>query len=484
MAPRMPKTVGRNLVLALVLGAAGCGRCSSTAPPAVELHALPACATATAFAAASAPTAAVPFTEGIRATPPWMDGNTRARIGAQTLVVPQPEQPAELFASLPPLAGDVGGGVVVCQVTAGRPLNDARFMRISAHLGGLPEVVHQAAAGASTATFSLPGVTLRKGERIALDVATMDGSCRLGPIAWWIPIPILNCDEATVRKETSAATFAGAMPLAMAAAGHKAECRALSRADVEARFLERLATADAWFPKLCGSLRVDGDKRALGWPSPATLPAGLIDTSPLHDVAAFVGWADPRVQARLGHAQAIRNDWASALGQWVAAEARKLPDSGSATKLLDAVQLRLASGLDCDAGAVGRYRPGDKPPPGQRGCVLSLEIENVTAQPLDLTTSNAGGLAGLSLRKGLIWRQVDLLLSSGETAGTSVATVMQEGKSQPQGATVQIAPGADVTVELAMGLTDAQVALQAPVILRLFHDDERYTETATFLRVR
>lgn len=535
----MRTSLARPAALALILGTAGCSStCSSSTPrPAAETHALPACTTHPTFAPVAAPASAVPFAASVAATPAWIDGDTRVGLAAQTRAVPQPADPAQLFASLAPFQGDLDGALLVCQVTATAPVPAARFLRVSARIGALPEIVHQGLEGAATVTFALPGVTLHKNDRLSLAVATLDASCRIGPLAWWIPIALVRCDETTVRSETSAAPFLAASPIPLSPitpATHKAECRALDRPALDARLTDLLTRADAWFPELCTSLHFDADKRDLGWPSnihsgaesatpappdpstqpppssqpspssaqPAPSPSSApsssssasaaapsaqpaIDSAALHEIAALVGWADPRVAARLARAQAIHDDWVAALGPWVAAEARKLPASGTApTKLLDAARLRFASGLDCDPRAVARYRVGDTPPAGLRACVLSLIIENTTAAPLDLTTSNSGGLAGLSLRKGLVFRQADLLFANGQTSGTSVAAVIAGGESQAQGAEVMIAPGASVTVELAAGLTDAQVALQAPVVLRLFHDDARLTERAILMRVR
>lgn len=212
----------------------------------------------------------------LKARPSWGRVDLLVR-GAPTLrYAPQHAQPLEVFLRASPLAGDVDRAFVICRA---QTFNKADTfagddLHLRATFGATPEVAADGPEDGNLGFVSAPLVTLRKGERINLEVFDRDV----------FELTLLS-RSTTTRKDG---------PLSIIDKGAAVECRELSGAALSGAVTIETAKADAAIATLARR-QLSGRTSDWDWP--------LVDLSRAHqttsDAAALVGWDDARVTKRV-----------------------------------------------------------------------------------------------------------------------------------------------------------------------------------------
>jgi len=462
--------------------------CSSSGgadPPEGQTVSLAACSSGTSFPGASAPAKPVSLAESAKSLPDWMASDTRVTVLGKPKGLPQIGGARAVFDGMGPVSADrFEGGLLACQVESNAAVGPDRFLKVSLQIGGMPEVTHQGKEKESGVLFTVPGVVLAKGEGITVRAALVDNACRVGPFAWWLPIPLPSCGEVTLSRAVATERFAGTFPVALSSKGFRAECRAMPRPAVEAALSKRLDDADAAFPRLCAALRLHSDHRQWGWPQSkaARQGHGEVDDTALLAAAGLVTWADPRITSRLTHYERIRTEWEGALGKWVAAETAKRTRGAEEGVRPKEVAALLPDGIACDAATSSKYRV-EPTPQGLVPCFVRLVVKNLGSSPLNIEHAASGESDGVWLG-GLAWRQMDIAFSTGHIARAALVAFVEGGKAEPGVKRLSIAGGGTAELVFAAAVREAEARGSAAALVRLFHDDEHGSEPATLFAAR
>jgi hypothetical protein len=176
----------------------------------------------------------------------------------------------------------------------------------------------------------------------------------------------------------------GALPIYLQDTNMDVECRAMRRPAVEEAASEQLDRLDAILKKAPKLLKPDPD--ALHW--------GYLDT-PLPEAqrqctrsAGYIGWDDPRVQARIERMAELERAWEDVAAASVQKTLAKLPAVGAETPV-DAWDLRvklLSAGCGAEAvkGLKGKEPTGHTDLVRKVNCALRLRVTNTGDQELPL----------------------------------------------------------------------------------------------------
>ncbi|MDF1561429.1 MAG: hypothetical protein P1V51_00195 [Deltaproteobacteria bacterium] len=274
--------------------------------------------------------------EGDRAGP---DARAAAELWDLAQAAPQPGGPLE-------------GALVACRAVGLDPKH--RFdwfgnpeILVELRLGTTPRAIRSSKT--ATRIFTIPGVRLKKGESLHLEIWDRD----------------LTDRELMVRREP---VFDGALPLKVHAPHGRLECAVVPAAEVERRAQAAASQVDTALGWLEGRDRTEGPDVDFGLPREAL---GEVHR-PLWSLAAYRGWDHPEVRPRTRRLEHWLTRWDLAASAHVVELLRRLPATGEWVAPDPAFALRVErwrcevpdrgrcpSGIDCD-----------------RDCTITLEVEN------------------------------------------------------------------------------------------------------------
>ncbi len=205
--------------------------------------------------------------------PEWLDREHAAWTGQRE---PQIEDPTRLYRAAGPSEGSLEGALVLCRVEAYEP-DHGRWdafaepdLRIAVTIGDRRTVVW-GSENASVHVFSIPGVHLRRGQRVTMSVVDRD----------------MTFDE---HIGTLRGRFEGSLPLAMRATHLEGECRVAPAALVERNLAASLGPAEGAVSAF-ESARPDLARADLARPSDIEARRRLLAA------AGWGGWREQRVRA-------------------------------------------------------------------------------------------------------------------------------------------------------------------------------------------
>jgi hypothetical protein len=229
---------------------------------------------------------------------------------------PQLEGAGSYFDLAPPAEGTALEGTLVCRLEIARTRSydglggaitrnyGAPDPTVTLHVGRRRFVV-QGPEDAWRFHFSVPNVTLRRRDRVAVRVVDRDVA---------VDDPVGD----------AAARFAGRLPIVLEGLAVSTECRRIDPAELERRLPRALANADSAIAHLTAA-QPSLDRDDLG--APGSGPA--LDA--LYDAAALVGWEHPEVARRRLAITAAEQTFARALAARLAEADAGAPDLGVAS---------------------------------------------------------------------------------------------------------------------------------------------------------
>lgn len=343
--------------------------------------AIAACALAAPIAA---PSRVAPTKESLARAPSGAYSRVRVGAGASARLVPQPAEPAALFARMaaPVQVGDAV--FVACQVEAIEPMNADETLELTTMIGGAPEVT------ARTSPFAITGVTLAAGQPLRIAGARTSSQCDWS-VSLPIPLPQKNCTSASKPLAPLSIALGATLPAKLGGPALRAECRGLDQAGVEREASGPLAAAEQRFGELCARMRIDASDPTWGWPEGSR--ADVVWSARVDEAASLLGFADPRIQSQIQRHAAAQTEWTSALGAWVRARGAEL-SAGAISEGEGGAKYRVSTPMGC---GVWPFAPADAVPLGQelpsgsRACWFDLEVQNGTQETMAVAET-AGGL--------------------------------------------------------------------------------------------
>lgn len=143
--------------------------------------------------------------------------------------------------------------------------------------------------------LSVPGVALHKGDPIRYDIA--GGRILTSTVAGHLDT-----------------TWQGEFPVVLGDDRDGLEVRAVTGAALDALIATRLSAFDQAFPKACAGAVIDPEATVPAWD-----PYVGVLNDHREDVAAIVGWTDPRLKARLDRLDRVSASWHASLAELEAA---------------------------------------------------------------------------------------------------------------------------------------------------------------------
>lgn len=353
-----PRPIARAcLVLFTAMTSSACGDCF---PPGPGDEAMPIAACPQKPAWPAAPPSAASFSEALLSRPRWARGARSATISFGATQDPiDVEQVADRDAEFEAASGDVTGSaaerpLVLCRVTG------SSGAQVFATLGAAV-VETSIPSGGSHGTFSVPGLALARGAT----VRAVETTSHVTDKCWRNPLLLgaTTCAVNQHKSTSNAASFQGSYPV-VAGGSPGLACRAMARETVERAVSNRLTGLEAALADACKHQATVGAAGG-GWRT-------LEDR--IEEVAAYVGWSDPRVAAALSARNAVQKGWVDAM------RARAV-SKGSAIDFGPSLpRLHMAGPLRCGPEARKRATEsgfifGDASPP----CTLELDAEAPSA---------------------------------------------------------------------------------------------------------
>ena len=254
-------------------------------------------------------------------------------------------------------------GVVVCRIHTTGNFDTFRGPDLSAtvRIGDAGPVGLRGPEDKWTMHFSLPLVTLAKGNRIRISVIDRDafGSDNVGSVS---------------------ARFDGELPIYLDATSMDVECRAMGRERLEEEVTSNLDVLTRTLKRAPRTFK----------PNPKLRDWGYARTNlrevrgQLTSLAGLVGWADVRVTARVEQLGNLDTRWDTLARASVAKKHKGLPPAGTGTVSPDnALEFRVAE-VQCSSKAARAHRPPFPHTDSVKGkCVLKLEVVNKGSEPVD-----------------------------------------------------------------------------------------------------
>lgn len=217
----------------------------------------------------------------LKARPAWARTDPTLRGSPTQKYAPQHAQPLDVFLRGSPLSGDVQRGFVICRAQTFNKADtfagdDVHFR---ATFGATPEVAVDGPEDGNLAFVSAPLVTLRKGDRVQLQVFDRD------------------VFELTLLSRQTLTRGDG--PLMAMDKGAAVECRELTGDTLRSAITGETAKADAAIAALSRK-QLSGATFDWGWPLLEIAQA----RNATNDAAALAGWDDARVAKRVAAADA------------------------------------------------------------------------------------------------------------------------------------------------------------------------------------
>ena len=387
----------------------------------------------------------------LAATPPEARSRTFVKTGGKEVPVPQDEKPDALFdAASGTVEADVlSGSMLVCRVTATTTVDKGLILRVSGSLPGVSRLESNGLKEASSVVFSLPGMAMKKGDRISLQGELVESKCTVGPLFLLLPLPVPHCNEHKTPVGSVSMVYEGRLPVTSSAQGLHAECRGWNSDGVESKLEEKVAGAKSDLNKLCNGFSIDAKSGSFGWSETSDTPI----TSGLMGAAALAGWADPRVKALLGYHNALRGEWTAELGKWVVGQAPKVPAPGQDIPWYDSLVAKTAGSIDCSKAAAAKYGEArDNTGNGESACILRLELK---------ITADAAGAP-----KELPTPDLHVVTPSGFIASAYRAEILVDGKAVDSAADVRLTNGVTVTDVRWVVLPKAEATSSEPLLAR------------------
>ncbi len=326
---------------------------------------------------------------------------------------------AEAWFAAAPAGGGFSDALVICKVTvdpghaprSGKEL----WSDVTVELGNTPTVLHSGSRGEAVHVLSVPRASLAQGDTFRVKATQRNKDC-----AWSLfVIGIPACWDQSASLGEAVASWDGG-PVVASDGGLQAECRAVPDSTVAAESERAADDADAAFRSVCADLGFQPGQTDLGRPGDAELD----------ELAAWIGWSDPKVVARSKRHGRLLSEWDAAAEEWAAGQ-------GSAalqTATVDGVSYE-ATSFVCGDEAIPTMTtvPPDDGSPDLIPCALELRIRNDRSEPL-VIESYRMDLGPVS--------DVAAVLASGRTAVMEFDAALQGG----EGAT--FASGESTTVRL------------------------------------
>lgn len=343
-------------------------------------------------------------------------------------------------------AGVIDDALVICQALySGRPdavpFYEAPDLDIEFDLGAMPHVTTSAPEDTHDAYVAFPLAHLGARDRVSAHLWDRDATTRddLGVVA---------------------GAYGGTLPLVVERGARRVECRVLARAEVEARFVERLHVADAELDRIAPDVAIQ--PRAWDFGKRARTGTAKNDVA---DLAALVGWADARVARRVDWLARIGARFDELVAEYVRVEAPKTPATTSWAVHETELAARVL-GVEC--GATKKYEKIDRIRVGlvktkdllASGCLLRIEFANVGEQ--DHTMSLWGMSVGTFV-------DIGLALGGGGVVAAKLIEVEGPDVRDAQGDRI-VPPGKRGTAVLAlMGAVDPSGAnaARAPKLVNI-----------------
>jgi hypothetical protein len=188
---------------------------------------------------------------------------------------PQLSRPHEAFQVGTPLSGDLESAFVVCRAESfGK--NDTFAgddLHVRATFGAMPEIANDGPEDKNLGYVSAPHITFKKGEVAHFEV--------------------FDRDVLSMALITRAAVTYGGGGMTSSDSGANIECRSVSGAPLAKLVDAATKSSDEAIGKI-SHVKLDGTTPSWGWP----LDAIQHSTRAAGDVAAFVGWEEPRAKTR------------------------------------------------------------------------------------------------------------------------------------------------------------------------------------------
>lgn len=309
---------------------------------------------------------------------------------------PQVPGLADLFSELrerPQPQDGLNKGLVVCRIVTRGSFDAFKGPDLSAKVkfGRFGPKTIRGGEDKWTMHFSLPAVTVKKGQQVRVNVWDRDvfGSDSVG----------------STRKR-----FTGVFPFYMDHGNLDVECRAMGNADVEEEAKERLAGLDRILKRAPRSFR----------PKPKNWDWGLRDTalakacSKLDDLEGYVGPEDERAVAVADRIGVLVGEWRGVASKSVAKQVKSLPAPEKANLRIDETRIQVTE---------------------TKGGRVTVRIENLGDKPCGISTflnrvCNLNGLAlvapdGRPLQTRIVKPSQDAEIAPGTT---STVTLRASGK--------------------------------------------------------
>jgi hypothetical protein len=321
----------------------------------------------------------------VRARPAWAGTS-----GAEVAYAPQIGDGQALFLAATSLAGDLEGAFVTCRVETFAHADIFAGDDLLAHatFGAMPLVGASGPDNANLAFVSAPLVTLHRDEDVAFDVYDRD---------------LFENELITDGK----VTYKG-KGLRLQNGGASIECRALQGEALD-RQARHYGDAAARANAALSSAKLDLRKPDWGWPE------GKINASEraASDVAALVGWADPRAASRVADVATVK---ARLETDRAGAFAELLQSAGAETVVRD-LHVHLDA-IECG--------------PSGRACVARVTVTNegAVSAPVSAYVANEGtGPVGARVTLADGASRVAPGASAGVTIAPSSGTSLDEGSA-------------------------------------------------------
>ena len=350
-------------------------------------------------------------------------------------------------------APEVEGALLICRVDTF--VNQDTFgqndLLTEFDLGKAPTMEAVGPEDTSYMFMSVPLVSLKKGD----------------------PIKLLALDrDVTTNEEvgTLKGKYDGRLPLRLENKAVALSCRALLRDQVEAQVTGNLRGLDERLAKVPTTPKIN----------PALPDYGVADTlgaskAGLMELAARVGWADPRTQKRLQRYAALEQAHQQAVAAYFAKEQQSLPAPGTPVTFKQTLQITVQQTV-CGAQAKSFAKLEDFRNHGavaRNGCVTTVKLENTGTKPVVFSR------VAMAMRDEL---PTPRFLSTCKAQGTSIALRLVPGRGSASDPSnfedFTIEPKQTVVADLMPVWPDACVP-NAPEPLLL-----QFQEGSTSLRVR
>lgn len=360
----------------------------------------------------------------LKATPAGAPG-TEVRIGNVKGFIPTNTSPAITQAE-----GAADSSLLLCQVKLDpQKYSNKVGYSVSATLGEIK-------VPNTTLVFTLPGAVLKKGDTVSFSTTATSHDCRNVPLNPFIRIPSGKevCTDSTSALPPIRGVFSGVYPFTAGNADIGAECKPVHPSVLEREVTQARKAFQDTLTAQCSRIDVSLDGTTWGWWESGENKGDV--TARAQSLASLVGWASPETQSSWSLNQKLREQWEAELGKQVASKVAGLAPNASFTT--GAFKVSVSRPLACGPEAAKRYKNLYTRQSGKVECWLELDVNNTSANPLDLALGGVLSTWEIATSEGAI------------VSGASVG-VVTGGKVDNPPAKPTLAANATQTIILGFG---------------------------------